>query len=294
MPQFRLTTESGVPVSSTDRTSQGTLFATPSTPTGLSLAVGFLRTYTGSSIREQGTAQVSLSLSVTSGKNYDVFIKNSDLSLVLSSAWTDDTTRADGLTTVQDLIVASADNTYLWLGTIRASGSNVTADSGGGATTQVGGTRYVWNAYNQVPRQMVVIDTTDNWSYTTDTIRQANGAAGNKVEYVTGDATLLLDAFVHGIAFLHSNSGAAAKVGVGIDSTTTFSGLVQGGYNQDTVGKVTPAAIYAPIFGHYAGQPGLGYHAISWNEKGADGTCLFLGDNGGDGQQSGLIAVMRG
>lgn len=278
-PGGRLTTESGVPVSTSDRTSQGTLYYTPYKHNNI-------YTYSGSAWVAKTFAEISLSLTVTSGKNYDVFINSAATTLSLSAAWASDTSRTDALGTQDGVTVLSSDHTKLWLGTIRADGTNTTADSGGGSTTQVGGKRFVWNAYNLVYRHAAVIDTTDTWSYTTDTIRQANGASGNKVEYVTGDAASMIDAAVHGVAFLNTNSVRAAKVGVGIDSTTTFSGLVQGGYSQ-----ITPAGVYAPIFGRYVGMPGLGYHYISWNEKGADGTSTFLGDNGGDGQQTGLLVI---
>lgn len=277
-PGGRLTTESGVPVSTSDRTAQGTLYYTP-------YKHGNVYTYSGSAWQQKTFSEISLALTVTSGKNYDVFIDSGATTLSLSNAWTNDTTRADALATQNGVTVLSSDHTKLWLGTIRGSGANVTEDSAGGSTSQVGGKRFVWNAYNQVPRRAAVIDTTDNWSYTTDTIRQADGASGNKIEYSTGDVATQINAFVHGVAFLGSNSARAAKVGVGVDSTTTFSGFVQGGYAQGT-------SVYAPMMGRYVGTPGLGYHYISWNEKGADGTCTFLGDNGGDGQQTGLVVTL--
>jgi hypothetical protein len=291
---FRLTTETGVGVSSSDRASQGTIYATPYGPDA-----GLITLYDGTRWRLYDNAEVSLALTATSGNNYDVFMYDNSgtLTLELSAAWTNDTTRANALGTVNNITVGGGTpaNTRRWLGVIRASGANVTEDSAGGSTTQVGGKRYVWNAYNQVRRDLKVIDTTNSWTYTTNTIRQANAASGNKVEYVTGDAASFIEANIHGVIYLEQNSVNAAKVGVGIDSTTTFSGLVQGGYNQDTTGLGgAPAGIYAPIFGTYSGQPGLGYHALNWNEKGADGSSIFLGDNGGDSQQSGLRAWILG
>jgi hypothetical protein len=276
-PGGRLTTESGVPVSTTDRTAQGTLYYTPYKHNNI-------YTWNGSTWQSNTFTERSLALTVTSGKNYDVFINFAATTLSLSNPWTSDILRADALSTQNGVTVLSSDHTKLWLGTIRADGTNTIADSAGGATTQVGGKRYVWNAYNQVTRPIKVIDTTTSWVYTTNTIRQANAAAGNKVEYVTGDVATTIDASVYGIAAINANSAQAAKVGVGIDSTTTFSGVVQGGYN-------TGVLAYAPVSGRFAGSPGLGYHAISWNEKGADNNCTFLGNNGGDSQQAGLIVM---
>jgi hypothetical protein len=129
---------------------------------------------------------------------------------------------------------------------------------------------------------MAVKDTTANWSYTTATIRQANAATGNKVEYVTGNASTEINATVYSEAFISATSARSATGGVGIDSTTTLSGLVGSAYS--TAGN---SAI--PIIGRYSGAPGLGYHFISWNESGSDGSIgLFLGNNGGN-DQTGMI-----
>lgn len=275
----RLTLESGVAVSSTDQIAKGTLYFTPYNGNQIG-------TYSGTAWSVSTFAEKSLALAVTSGKNYDVFIVDSTLALELSAAWTNDTTRADALALQDGVYVKSGATTRRWLGTIRASGANTTEDSAGGTTTQVGGKRFVWNRYNQVERDLLVIDTTDSWSYTTDAVRQANGAAGNKVEYVTGDAASLIEATVHGVVYILSNA-RAAKVGAGVDSTTVLSGLRQGGFNTAASG------VYAPITGHYIGRPGLGYHAINWLEKGADVNCVFLGDNAGDDQQTGMyVKVM--
>lgn len=278
-PGGRLTLESGVPVSTTDQLAKGTLFYAIYQHNNI-------YTYSGSAWQQKTFAEISLALTLTSGKNYDVFINAAADTLSLSSAWTNDTTRADALGTQDGVQVLGSDHTKLWLGTIRASASNQTADSGGAAgTSQVGGTRYVWNAYNQVLRPMKVIDTTDNWSYLTDTVRQADGASGNKVEYVTGDVATNIAASIVAPVSVASNSAKHAKAGVGVDSTTTFSGIVGAAFN----GNASPVVV--TISSRYAGAPGLGYHFISWNEKGADVTSTFLGDAGAVGIQSGLIVM---
>jgi hypothetical protein len=273
-PGGRLTTESGVPVSTTDRTAQGTLYYTPYQHNNI-------YTYSGSAWQAKTFSEISLSLTVTSGKNYDVFINSAATTLSLSSAWTNDTTRADALGTQDGVTVLSSDHTKLWLGTIRADGTNTVADSGGGITTQVGGKRFVWNTYNQVDRSINVIDTTATWTYSSGTIRQANGASGNKVEYVTGDASINIRANLLVSIILAGNSVVSAFVMIGIDSTTTNSGINQLAFNS------VSSQIFMPFGADYFGMPGLGYHYLSWNESGADGSnSIFLGKNGA--QQSGL------
>ena len=277
--QGRLTTETGVPVSITDRTAQGTIYYTP--------YVGKIVTlYDGTRWRVYSTAEISLALTATSGKNYDVFLYDNagTITMELSAAWTNDTTRADALTTQDGVQVKSGALTRRWVGTIRASGTNVTADSGGTArTSQVGAQRFVWNAYNQVRRPMSVIDTTDSWAYTTGTIRQANGATGNKNEWVTGDAATLVEFQIAGTVYM-STSASGSLIGIGIDTTTAMSGVIASAFNSS--GSM---AIDFAMNASYRGVPGLGYHYASWNEKGATVTCTFTGDNGGDGRQTGLV-----
>lgn len=278
----RLTTETGVAISTSDRTAQGTIFFTPYLGNRVCL-------YDGTRWKAYVFTERSLALTVTSGKNYDVFLFDNagTLTLELSAAWTTDTARADALTTQDGIPVKSGATTRRWLGTIRASGTNVTADSGGMArTSQVGAQRFVWNAYNQVLRPMSVIDTTDSWNYGTQTIRQADGASGNKVEWVTGDASTLISAqVIHSVFQTASASGAYA--GIGIDSTSAFSGMVAENYNGQTAG------ITFPLAGGYRGLPGLGYHYASWNERGSGaGTVTWVGDNAGANAQSGLFGEL--
>ncbi len=283
--QGRLTTETAVPISTSDRTAQSTLYWTP-------MDAGFIAGYDGTRWFVKKQAELSLALSgLTSGKNYDVFYDYNagTPAIALGPAWTNDTTRATGLTTQDGIQVLSGTTSKRFLGTIRTTSTTTTEDSGGyTGTTQVGGKRFVWNYYNRVIRPIKVIDLTDSWAYTTDTIRQANGATGNKVEYVTGDATIMVEATVCASAALASNSANGGKAGVGLDSTSTFAGLVGQIYNS------SGSTLALPIVSTYRGNPGLGYHFLSWNEKGADVSCTFTGDNGGNSSQAGLTAWIPG
>ena len=131
--------------------------------------------------------------------------------IALSAAWASDTTRTDAIALQDGIPVKSGTATLRWVGTIRTTGTTTTEDSGGGVTTQVGGKRFVWNAYNQVPRALAVIDTTDNWTYTTATVRQANGATGNKVEYVAGSVASFIEAMT-----MHHNHSRVSTMASGL------------------------------------------------------------------------------
>jgi hypothetical protein len=270
--QGRLTTESGVPVSSSDRTSQGTIYFTPYNGNLLSL-------YDGTRWKLYTFSQFSLALTATSGSNYDVFVYDNagTLTLELSGAWTNDTTRADALTTQDGISVKSGATTRRWVGTIRASGANVTEDSKA--------KRFVWNAYSQVRRLLTVRETDDTWNYTTGTWREKNGGS-NRVELVCGDAALV-DAISMETAFLQNNSTRAASVGIGVDSTTAPSGLRPSMYNGATTtgGNFNANATYRDMLT-------AGYHFLAELEFGADGVCEFKGDNGNTEQQSGLDVVI--
>lgn len=201
---------------------------------------------------------------------------------------TGNTTDPRNLTLQDGILCKTGSLTRRNIGVFRASAANVTADSGGNAgTTQVGGQRYLWNRYNQVPRNLKVIDTTDLWGYTSATIRQANGATGNKVEYVTGDvASLVTSEAIH--SGYTQSATTYASTGVGVDSTSTYSGVSSSGGSQ-----FAGAYVVLALFGRYSGHPGLGYHYLSWNEAGQGTLGGFYGDNGGV-IQSGLSAWLKG
>lgn len=272
--QGRLTTESGVPVSTSDRTSQGTIYFTPYNGNVVSL-------YDGTRWKAYPFTERSLALTVTSGSTYDVFLYDNagTLTLELSGAWTNDTTRADSLALQDGVPVKSGATTRRWLGTITASGSNVTEDSAA--------KRYVWNRYNQVRLSLRnATETTDSWPYSTDTFRQANANAANQLDYVTGDAATLVEARVLGSAF-SATTGIRATVGVGIDSTTVNSAQHYGGNNTGgSIGTMTHA--------EYRGYPGLGRHSLVWLEKASASTVTWRGDQGGTDWQTGISGWLLG
>ncbi len=298
--QFRLTTETAVPVSTSDRTAQGTMYLTNNHGNLLSLC-------DGKRWRLYESAEIPLVFAnVVSGKNYDAFAYLHPTTGVptwdFGTAWTNDTTRALAVSRVNGAFVNTAQFTSLvnshtvgalqgfWLGTVRADGTNTVADSIGGVTTQIGGKRFVWNAYNQIARQMSVIDTANSWTYTTDAWRVANGATGplNCVEYVCG----LAGGEVSALALQAANAadGGFFFEGIGVDSTTARSGLAMPGYNQNSSsgGNVNFCASAT-----YSGNMALGYHYISWLENGGGSGAgvTFYGDNGETNKrQSGLTA----
>lgn len=249
----RLTTESGVTVSTSDRTSQGTIYYTPHLHDRIAL-------YDGTRWKLYAFTERSLALSgLTSGKNYDVFLYDNagTLTLELSAAWTNDTTRADALTTQDGVLVKSGSTTRRYIGTIRTTGTTTTEDSRA--------KRFVWNHYNRVRRSMLVLETADSWSYGTASWRQGNNSTANQLAVVAGQAGDLLDVMV--VTYATNQSGVA----VGEDSTSTPHADSVGHYEGVSTGQQS-ARLAAPV--------PLGYHYYAWLEYAQSGTITWYGDAG--------------
>jgi hypothetical protein len=282
--QFRLTLESGVPVSITDQAAKTTIYCTPYKGESIGL-------YNGSGWDVITSAEVSIALgTLTADKNYDVFAYNNSnvLTLEFSAAWTNNTTRADALALQDGVYCKSGTLTRRYLGTFRTVSTTTTQDTIGGTTTQVGGKRFLWNYYNRVARPLKVHDTTDSWTYSnTTTWRVANGATGplNCVEFVQG---IVEDAFDATLMQIYATSTGAGSVqsGIGLDSTTAPSLYIAAGYittlGTQTVRRLDHAAA-------------VGYHYLSWLERATNsGTTTWYGDIGANGAQSGLTAMIWG
>lgn len=279
IPGGRLTLTTGVPVTTSDVTGATNVYYTPHVNNIITL-------WDGNRWQPVAFAEVTQALgTLTSGKNYDVFGYLSSGALATEMlVWTNDTTRATAVTLQDGRYCKSGDKTRLYLGTFRTTGTTTTEDSLGGTTTQVGGKRFLWNMYNRVRRPMTVLDiSSGGWTYSTDTIRQANGASGNKVEMVLGMVSSAFADVRCGV-YAVSNSARAVKVGIGVNSTTAFSGVVIGSYNSGGGG------LYMSPNGEWYGHLAEGYNYLAWCEKGPDGTCNYQGGGSGDSIQSGLNA----
>jgi len=256
----RLTLETGVAVSTTDQTSKGTLYWTPHNGNRVSL-------YDGTRWKLYTFAEVSLALTVTSAKNYDVFLFDNagTLTLELSAAWTNDTTRADALALQDGVQVKNGATTRRWLGTLRASGANVTEDSRQ--------KRFLWNAYNRLPRALFWRDTTSSWNYTTATWRQSRASAANQVEVVCGAAGHSLIDLIFSQCSSNSTAAVPRLSGIGEDSTTTGAADMTNGQVGGPVGDTFEAVAHLRKFAP------LGYHFYTMLEfSSATGTSTFYGN----------------
>jgi hypothetical protein len=283
-PGGRLTLTTAVPVTSADVLTSSNVYYTPYLHNVIQLWDGV------NWIPSVFTEQVIALSGLTNARGYDIFgFLNSGVLNIELLVWTSAIARATAITLQDGRYCKSGDKTRLYLGSFYTISTSATADSGGNAgTTQVGGQRFLWNMYNRVDRNLSVIDTTSTWSYNTQTIRQANGTAGNKVEFFVGLLEDEITATIISNAQITANVNSAATIGIGVDSTTTVSGLRPSAYNSDLLAT---GILRFPMTAVYTGFPGLGYHYLSWNEYGSDGNCTFVSSAGNC--QAGLTATLR-
>ena len=151
--------------------------------------------------------------------------------------WTSDTARSAGtaLTLVNGIWLNNASITNgpaaqrgTYVGTTRSNASSTldwilpSVASGGSQ-----GVLSVWNAYNRVLAGGMNIDTSSSWTYNSTTARLKNGgvSTNNYVSFVSGLQEDLAIADNKAFAQNSATSGFGGIVGIGVDSTTAFSGV---------------------------------------------------------------------
>lgn len=263
---FRLSLTSGLDVTTSNVTAAGTIYGVPTVRHG-----GQISLYTSSAWEILASAQFSYTVSCTSGDIKDLFAYNNAgaATFAASAAWASASTRTDALGTQDGVTVLASDHAKRWVGTFKCSGTNVVEDSNS--------KRFLWNAYNQVPRALHVTEATTTWTYATAAWHSVNANAANSFSYVTGDTTYLT---VRAYALASSSSGAqGAATGVGVDSTTVNSAIV---FGADSLQAGASQRI-----GEYHGYPATGYRLISWIEYGGVNSTWYGAPSAG--YQTGMI-----
>jgi hypothetical protein len=271
--QGRLTTESATPVSTSDRSSQSTLYWTPCTPDGASVTSGLVGFYDGTRYVILSLTELSCNLDtaegggqIDSGKNYDVFIDYAagTPALVLGPAWTNDSTRATALAKQGSLIVLTGDTDWRWVGTIRGSAAGDTADS----FTQ----RFVANAYNRVLRPTFLREAT---SHTYDSTERDWRANTSSYVYWINPFAELVTAHLHiRMSWVSGTMNAVGKLSI---DGTTFDHIAQ---------AASSSGAYHAAMISLTGSRGLaaGYHyalAREWEASSATTTfeeCVVQAD----------------
>ncbi len=264
-PGGRITLESGVPVSTSSQTSKSTIYYTP-------YVHDCVRLYDGTRPKLYQFTERSLALSgLTSGKNYDVFIYDNagTLTLELSAAWTNDTTRADALAWQAGVgWVKSGAATRLHLGLIRTTGTTTTELVFGGADTAA--RCFIRNRYNRVRGAFAWWDTTDSWTYTTATWREKRASSNNRFSFVADEGGGVITARARAVSANGSQTRANA---FGFDSTSAFDANCSPGYMSAIVAEDVLTTI--------SRQVPLGFHYLAELEySGSGSTTTWYGDAG--------------
>ena len=255
----RLTLTSGTAVTTADVTGAETIYLTP---------------FDGNRIwLYDGTVWVAYALSEISGdvpdaaQMNDVFVYDNSGTLTLDIvAWTNDTTRATALALQDGVLVKTGALGRRYVGSFY---SDIT---GNGQTEDSAANRYVWNYYNRKFRPMkAALETTNTWTYTSTTIRQANANTANQLNFCIGVSQDRVFATAKGIAG-HDGGGAneGMQVFIGLDVTNAMAtGCLPG------VTELFDAATFLEAQAEYAGFSGIGKHFLSWLERTSTGTITY-------------------
>ena len=260
----RLTATTNTPVTTADVSGATSIYYTPYVGDKIAL-------YDGSSWNIRTFTQITISLSgFTAIKPYDVFAyDNSGTVTIETLIWTNNTTRATALAYQNGVLSKSGATTRRYLGTVYINAS-------GGQTEDTMVKRYLWNYYNRVRRPLQRLETTDSWTYTTATYRQANASTSNQVDTCVGWPEALLNLNVLGLA---ANT-------IGDNNCTVQVGIDEGGTsaNDATAYSAPEIATYnaKQVEANLTKYPSVGFQYWVWTEKStAPGTTTWYGDGAG-------------
>lgn len=244
--QARLTLTSGTPVTTADVTAAGTIYLTPYKGNGIAL-------FDGVRWRLFNLTEISLALTATNAKPYDVFVyDNAGTPTLETLVWTNDTTRATALTTQDGVLVKTGATTRRYVGTFYASDTDKTEDSAA--------KRFLWNYYNRVDRRMAVLEATATWAGGAGW-RQANSAATNQLAFVRGVDEDIVTAEVRVSWVVAAAAATVMSTGIGLDSTTATAAGCLVSYNNNNV-----AGAQAVNTSTWTGNVSAGYHILTWLE----------------------------
>lgn len=272
-PQGRLTLTSGTPVLATSVAAATTLYYTL-------YAGNIVPIYDGTNMVPTAFTELSavLGSNWTSATNYDWYVGSDSGTIRLCSgaAWTNATTRAETHTRVNGILLNTASITCrynntttftcaasrcTYVGTTRTTAAGQIDFIFGAAG--VAAVLNVWNAHNKVDVKTTAFDNTASWTYANGagTIRAANAAGSNvtKITFLSGYPEDGVAGTYGTLVQTSTTSGAFGKIGLALDSTSSFDkqSLTQATSAVTTYG--TPS-----IRNNYL--PQTGSHFLSGNE----------------------------
>lgn len=270
-PGHRLTTESGVPDSSTDRTAQGTIYFTKYKHNRLWLKWnGTWRPY--------AIDELSYTVAATNDTHNALYAyaTSETTAAIEKEQWTNNTTRATAIAYDADtgLPIKSGDSTRLHIGDFYATASNQTEDSKA--------RRRVTNVFNVIPRTTYGTDGTNTHTYGTNSHRpirnQTTPGTSNRFDVTVSGRQNKLWARQQ-LTFESDGVGSwQFTVGIALDSTNSPLATAEA-----TGGVGWSASLSVDWFWD---DLAIGGHFVQGTEKaggvaGAAGTQTIYNDNGG-------------
>jgi len=166
-----------------------------------------------------------------------------------------------GLGVADRLVVPVRQATYL--GSMRAI-----ADGQGNDTKDK---RFLFNAFNRVPRPLLKQNAAATYTYSSQAWRQAEGNATNQVEVLLGLAGISVEAESVSIAQASAAAEGFFFSGIGVDSAIEPAADALRGWGLAHSGQ------YSSATAKYRGYPGMGHHTLVNLEFGNASGVTFLG-----------------
>ena len=243
--------------------------------------------YNGSSAWETlETTGITVAIgTVTADLPIDIFLYNNSGTVTAELvAWTSATARATAVVRQDGVWVKSGATTRRLFCTFVPDTTTTTIDDAGGIASQVGGKRYLAETDGFRSKSMFVFDGTATWNYNSATVRQANGATGNRVSYVQSTDGVTVDAKLDSCISVTSGIGC---ISIGFDQTTDAHQLPGGTVALNAINGTTNISV------HHTRRTKAGLHHVNWLEfGGGSGTVTWNGVDASAQRRSGLVAVI--
>lgn len=290
-PQGYLTPTSGTAIITGDSTSATAVYYTPYVGNCVPI-------YNGSWMQAYFFSELTLALSSSQAASqiYDVFafLNSGTVTIGTGPAWSTATpgscSRGAGAGTTQlsrvnglmvntvSMSVRNGASTYTvaasqgtYLGSLYMDGTNgqVSCYRSWGQSRKWG----IWNAYNRTPVFLKAGDSTASWTYATATYRASNNNSANCMNVFCGLAEEVVVINFGQRILATANTSGVPKIGIGINSTSSPSGLV-GVFKAYDGGSGDTNTVYSS----WRQSPFLGVNAVTALEQGAgDSTTTYYG-----------------
>lgn len=288
-PSFggRITLTSATPVLTATVSGATTVYFTPYNGNMIPIYDGTTFDFTDFSEMSQATTDATESpAAVGASSNYDIFVWNDagTLRATRGPAWSSATSRGTGAGTTELQLLSGiyvnkvaitngpGANLGTYVGSIRSNASStIDWTLGGSASGGSAAVLNVWNYYNRVNVQTRVTDSGVTYSYASSTIRAKRGSATNRITFLSGLAEDAI--YVGNLTTCVSNSTAGGGGGIGLDTTTAFSG------GQAYMFNANGSNVQVPCTSAITIAPQIGSHFVSSNEWSSVATTNFDNDS---------------